>query len=223
MAGRLTAHVSRRPVVGECIGPGGLAGLQNRDGGASGVSGGFDSHTLPLQGGRAEKAARAENSSRFRSSAFSVVSAFSALALLVVVPDAVEAQADTTRPQYVQAPVSPMGAFFRSLAIPGWAQAKLDRRLTGGIFLGFEGIALGMIIKADRELEYMKSRGDSTESLENKRQEREDWITLLVFNHLFAALDGFVGSHLYDFPDEVKLRASPKGFGAVVTIPVRIR
>ena len=30
-----------------CIGPGGLAGLQNRDGGASGVFGGFDSHTLP--------------------------------------------------------------------------------------------------------------------------------------------------------------------------------
>ena len=29
------------------IGPGGLAGLQNRDGGASGGSGGFDSHTLP--------------------------------------------------------------------------------------------------------------------------------------------------------------------------------
>ncbi len=31
----------------ERIGPGGLAGLQNRDGGASGGSGGFDSHTLP--------------------------------------------------------------------------------------------------------------------------------------------------------------------------------
>ncbi len=217
---RLTAHGSGLTAVGECIGPGGLAGLQNRDGGASGVSGGFDSHTLPLNGGKAGRAEKAEKSSF---SAHSALSALSALVVLVTLPDVARAQTDSTHPQYVQAPVSPMGAFFRSLAIPGWAQAKLDRRLTGGIFLGFEGIALGMIIKADRELEYMKSRGDSTESLENKRQEREDWITLLLFNHLFAALDGFVGSHLYDFPDEVKLRASPKGFGAVVTIPVRIR
>ena len=115
-----------------------------------------------------------------------------------------------------------MGAFFRSLAVPGWGQAKLDRRLTGGIFLAFEGIALGMAIKADRELSYLKSRGESDEAIDNKRQEREDWITLVVFNHLFAALDGFVGSHLYDFPDELRFRAAPSGLGAVVTIPVRI-
>jgi hypothetical protein len=208
----LTAHCSPLTVVGECIGPGGLAGLQNRDGGASGVSGGFDSHTLPLQDVRTQKTHRTQ------SPLF-----FCVLCVLCVFASRLAAQADTTRPQYVQVPVSPMGAFFRSLAIPGWAQAKLDRRLTGAIFLGFEGIALGMVIKADRELDYMRSRGDSAQAIDNKKQEREDWITLLVFNHLFAALDGFVGSHLYDFPDEVKLRASPKGFGAVVTIPVRIR
>ncbi|HKP30339.1 MAG TPA: hypothetical protein VJU15_13090 [Gemmatimonadales bacterium] len=167
--------------------------------------------------------ARTARTARTAGTARTALTALAVLALTVLGPTRSFGQADTTRPQYIQAPVSPMGAFFRSLAIPGWAQAKLDRRLTGGIFLGFEGIALGMIIKADRELEYMKSRGDSTQSIENKRQEREDWITLLVFNHLFAALDGFVGSHLYDFPDEVKLRASPKGFGAVVTIPVRFR
>ena len=200
----LTAHCSPLTVVGECIGPGGLAGLQNRDGGASGVSGGFDSHTLPLQAGS------------------TALTALTVLALMLASPRTMIAQADTTRPQYVQAPVSPMGAFFRSLTIPGWAQAKLDRRLTGGIFLGFEGIALGMVIKADRELAYLKARGDSAEVLENKRQEREDWITLLVFNHLFAALDGFVGSHLYDFPDEIRFRAAPGGVGAVVTIPFRI-
>jgi hypothetical protein len=115
-----------------------------------------------------------------------------------------------------------MGAFFRSLTIPGWGQAKLDRRLTGGIFLAFEGLALGMAIKADRELQYLKSRDEPQEAIDDKRQEREDWITLVVFNHLFAALDAFVGSHLYDFPEDVKLRASPSGFGAIVSIPVRL-
>jgi len=186
----------------ECIGPGGLAGLQNRDGGASGVFGGFDSHTLPP----------------FRTVVLAVL-----FALCSGWGGAVAAQADSAASIYRNAPVSPMGAFFRSLTVPGWAQAKLDRRLTGGIFLAFEGLALGMSIKADRELAYLKDRGEPDEVLDGKRQEREDWITLVVFNHLFAALDGFVGSHLYDFPDELKIRAAPSGLGAVVTIPVRFR
>jgi hypothetical protein len=131
------------------------------------------------------------------------------------------AQRDSGTTQIV-APVSPMSAFFRSLTVPGWGQAKLDRRLTGGIFLAFEGIALGMAIKADRELAYIKARGDSAEAISNKRQEREDWITLVVFNHLFAALDAFVGSHLYDFPDDVRIRAAPSGVGAVVSVPFRL-
>ena len=214
---RLTSHASRLTVVGECIGPGGLAGLQNRDGGASGVSGGFDSHTLPLQDVEGVRGVRGVL--RY---ATNVTYAFYALVVLALLPTNAYAQADTASAIYRTAPVSPMGAFFRSLAVPGWAQAKLDRRLTGGIFLAFEGIALGMIIKSDRELAYLEKRGDTEEAIADKKQEREDWITLLVFNHLFAALDGFVGSHLYDFPDEVRFRASPKGFGAVVTIPVRI-
>jgi len=196
----------------ECIGPGGSAGLQNRDGGASGVFGGFDSHTLPpLQGAQAQKTQRAKGAYLF-----CVV-----CVLCVFAPTGAAAQKDTTVKQIVS-PVSPMGAFFRSLTIPGWGQAKLDRRLTGGIFLAFEGIALGMAVKADRELAYIKARGDSANAIDNKRQEREDWITLVVFNHLFAALDAFVGAHLYDFPEDVKLRAAPSGFGAVVSIPVRL-
>ena len=40
--------------------------------------------------------------------------------------------------------ISPMGAFWRSFVLPGWGQAKLNRRLTGGIFLAWEGVTLGM-------------------------------------------------------------------------------
>ncbi|HET9515144.1 MAG TPA: hypothetical protein VFO95_14540, partial [Gemmatimonadales bacterium] len=93
---------------------------------------------------------------------------------------------------YRRSPVSPMGGFFRSLVIPGWAQAKLGRRLTGGLFLAWEGVTLGMSIKADRELQYLKERGDTDEAIEGKRQEREDWLVLLAFNHLFAGLEAFV-------------------------------
>jgi hypothetical protein len=124
---------------------------------------------------------------------------------------------------YRRSPVSPMGGFFRSLVIPGWAQAKLGRRLTGGLFLAWEGVTLGMSIKADRELQYLKERGDTDEAIEGKRQEREDWLVLLVFNHLFAGLEAFVASHLYDFPRDLEIRAAPSGFGAVVSLPIRIR
>jgi hypothetical protein len=116
-----------------------------------------------------------------------------------------------------------MGGFFRSLLVPGWGQAKLDRRLPAGIFLAWEGVTLGMSLKADRELQYLKARGDSAEAIADKRQEREDWLILLAFNHLFAGLEAYVASHLWDFPDELEVRASPRGVGAVVTVPIRIR
>ena len=155
------------------------------------------------------------------------------LLLLLVSASGLSAQ-DTTaaRPRparavqdtiYRRAPVSPMGAFFRSLLVPGWGQAKLDRRIPAGIFLAWEGVTLGMSLKADRELQYLKARGDSTEAIDNKRQEREDWLILLAFNHLFAGLEAYVASHLWDFPEELEVRASPRGVGAVVTVPIRIR
>jgi hypothetical protein len=166
-----------------------------------------------LKDARAQKTQKAQTA---RSALF-----FCVLCALCVCPSVGEAQVDSA-PAYLAAPVSPMSAFFRSLTVPGWGQAKLDRRLTGGIFIAFEGIALGMAVKADRELAYIKARGDSAEAIDNKRQEREDWITLIVFNHLFAALDAFVGSHLYDFPDDVKLRAAPSGYGAAISVPFRL-
>ena len=155
---------------------------------------------------------------------------FLVLSLLSALPAAAQDTTAAPRPAravsdtiYRKAPVSPMGAFFRSLLVPGWGQAKLDRRMPAGIFLAWEGVTLGMALKADRELQYLKQRGDSTEAIDDKRQEREDWIILLAFNHLFAGLEAYVASHLWDFPEELELRASPRGVGAVVTVPIRIR
>ncbi len=128
---------------------------------------------------------------------------------------------DTSR--YRRPPVGPTGAFFRSLLVPGWAQAKLGRRLTGALFLAWEGVSLGMSIKADRELDYLRERGDPEEAIEDKKQEREDWLIMLAFNHLFAGLEGFVASHLWDFPEDVRMQAAPRGVGVVVSVPIRIR
>jgi hypothetical protein len=39
----------------------------------------------------------------------------------------------------------------------------------------------------------------------------EDWVAVLVFNHLFAGVDGYVGAQLWQLPTQVEMRAGPHG------------
>ena len=53
-----------------------------------------------------------------------------------------------------------------------------------------------------------------------REQHLEDYIALLVGNHLFAGLEAFVSAHLWDLPARVGFRALPRGGTAVgATIP----
>lgn len=117
--------------------------------------------------------------------------------------------------------VSPLSAFFRSFLLPGWGQARLNRKLTGGLFVAWEGVTLGMSIKTLRELKYLR-RNNSVRA-NDKRQEHEDWLVLLAFNHLFAGLEAYVSAHLADFPGDLRLQAVPGGLGGAVSIPIRLR
>ena len=121
---------------------------------------------------------------------------------------------DTT---VIRRPVSPMGAFFRSLVLPGWGQAKLGRKLTGGIFVAWEGVTLGMTLKTSHELNYLRRTGSGR--VEVKEQEKEDWIVLLAFNHLLSALEAYVSAHLWDFPPDLEFRAVPGGVGGQLSLP----
>lgn len=117
---------------------------------------------------------------------------------------------------------APLNYFFRSLLIPGWGQASLDRKLTGALFIAFEGLAAGMALKANAELHYL-DRTDSVTAA-SRRSERQDWIVLVVFNHLFSALEAYVSAHLFDFPPDLRVRALPlpgrrTGFGMTVGLP----
>jgi hypothetical protein len=118
-------------------------------------------------------------------------------------------------------PISPINAFWRSFLLPGWGQARLNRKLTGGIFVAWEGVTIGMSLKTRHELAYLRRTGSAR--ADNKRREHEDWIVLLVFNHLFAGLEAYVGAHLADFPGDLKLQALPGGVGASVSVPIRLR
>ena len=129
--------------------------------------------------------------------------------------------AAVTRADSLTRRVSPMNAFWRSFLVPGWGQAKLGRKLTGGIFVAWEGVTLGMSLKTRHELAYLR-RTNSLRA-DDKAGEHQDWIVLLAFNHLFAGLEAYVSGHLTDFPRDLRVEAVPGGVGAAMSIPFRLR
>jgi hypothetical protein len=78
-----------------------------------------------------------------------------------------------------------------------------------------------MTLKTRRELRYLRRIGSGRG--DDKRQEHEDWLVLLAFNHLFAGLEAYVSAHLADFPGDLRFQALPDGLGASVSIPIRVQ
>jgi hypothetical protein len=67
--------------------------------------------------------------------------------------------------------------------------------------------------------------GDEDESrglVKARKLQYEDWITLLIFNHLFSGADAFVAAQLWDLPQRVEFRRLPGGSHALLfRIPFR--
>jgi hypothetical protein len=78
-----------------------------------------------------------------------------------------------------------------------------------------------MSLKTRHELAYL--RRTNSERADDKRREHEDWLVLLVFNHLFAGLEAYVSGHLTDCPGDLRFQAVPGGFGGSVSLPFRVR
>ena len=142
------------------------------------------------------------------------------VAVLAVRPSLLAAQ-DTTHiilpADTLHGGVKPMGAFWRSLLLPGWGQAVTDRHMTGAAFAAWEGVTAMMTLKAQQEVNYFKSIGSANVRL--KRQEVQDWLVLWIFNHLFAGAEAYVSAHLRDFPPDLKMRAVPGGVGISIPLP----
>jgi hypothetical protein len=121
-------------------------------------------------------------------------------------------------------PISPRSAFLRSLIVPGLGQAALDRGTAGGIFVSLEALSLLMTIKSKRDLRvarrleadsvFFEIDGNDTVFVATpeagrvrpRKQHVEDWVALLIFNHLFAAADAFVAAQLWDVPARVSVQ-----------------
>jgi hypothetical protein len=140
---------------------------------------------------------------------------------------------DTVGPRpELKPPISPRRAFLYSLALPGYGQSILGRGKTGTLLLAFEAVAIVMLRESDLNVRqarqflndsiivsYVDLNGNPsvqyeptkwTRQLLNKRREQvEDWIAVIVGNHLFAAADAYVAALLWDLPAEVSLHGTP--------------
>jgi hypothetical protein len=133
-------------------------------------------------------------------------------------PVATAAAVDSLRP-----PITPGRAFFRSLLLPGSSQNILDRHKVGAGIILVEAMSIAMIRESGADVrEARRQSGDSIvisyvdvsgnrlttpaierrrfagEEVSARRSHVEDWVALLIANHLFAAADAFVAASLWD-------------------------
>ena len=131
-------------------------------------------------------------------------------------------------------PIRPKTALFRSLLIPGWGQASLDRGAAGATYFALEAGSIAMLIFAKKELAVAKRAArdstfvnDSTlgappelaSRVRVRRLQVEDWAALIFFTHLFSAADAFVSAHLWDVRVQVHGGQEMRSAGVTATIP----
>jgi hypothetical protein len=61
----------------------------------------------------------------------------------------------------------------------------------------------------------------TTDRIKARRTHYEDWIAVIIFNHLFAGADAYVAANLWDFRTNIGVVASPRT--GVIYASVRLR
>jgi hypothetical protein len=127
-----------------------------------------------------------------------------------------------TVPDTLRPPISPGKAFLHSLILPGSAQNRLGRHKVAVGIVTVEMLSVAMIresgadVREARRLQgdslvltYVDANGNKTgptlerrrfadEEVSSRRSHVEDWVALLIANHLFAASEAFVAASLWD-------------------------
>ena len=147
-------------------------------------------------------------------------------------PDTTVADTAGPRPE-LRPPISPRRAFLYSLLLPGYAQSILGRGKTGTILVAFEAAAIVMLRESELNVRdarrflndsvvvsYVDANGNPSvrkeptrftrQLLQKRREQVEDWIAVLVGNHLFAAADAYVAALLWDLPAEVSVQGTTR-------------
>ena len=109
-----------------------------------------------------------------------------------------------TGQESVQPPVTPMGAFVRSLVVPGWGQAAVDQPGRGAFYFAAGTFTVFMVVQSQAELDAAnRARPADPELVDSKKGKRETWIVLAIFVSLFSGVDAWVSAHLWDFEGEI--------------------
>jgi hypothetical protein len=95
-----------------------------------------------------------------------------------------------------------MGAFLRSLVLPGWGQAAVDQPVRGAFYFTMEAASLWMLFKTQAKADAARRAGDE-ELADSRREQKEDWIVMAVFWALFSGVDAWVSTHLWGFEGAV--------------------
>ncbi|HEY4306629.1 MAG TPA: hypothetical protein VGM82_19300 [Gemmatimonadaceae bacterium] len=140
----------------------------------------------------------------------------------------------------LRSPLTPRKAFLYGFLAPGYSQSVLGRHKAASAFLLVEAISLAMIRESAADLhEARRFENDSlvisygsdgipikapgrfgNTEVRTRKAHVEDWIALLVANHLFSGADGFVAANLWDVKAKLALRATPGGASIGASIDV---
>jgi hypothetical protein len=158
---------------------------------------------------------------RFAASAIAIALA------LAFVPEPAAAQEEPAREEavldsiFTQPPLSPGGAFLRSLVLPGWAQSELGAESRGALYFFAETFSLFMVARTQVRLDWAERMEPQDPGLiEARKQQREDWIALAVFTAFFAAADGWISVHLFGFDERTGLQPEDVAVGVGWKIPL---
>ena len=135
-------------------------------------------------------------------------------------------------------PVSPRRAFLYSFLMPGSAQSILGRHKAATGFLLLEAIGVSMIRESAADahearrmatdtiiVSWVDASGNlqktatpppfSSREVRTRDAHVEDWVAVVIANHLLAGADAFVAAHLWDVPARLAVRVRPGGGASV--------
>ena len=132
----------------------------------------------------------------------------------------------------LKAPIGPRRAFLYSFLAPGYSQSVLGRHKAATTFMLIEAVSIIMIRESAADAHEARRMANDTvivsygengaapittgprfsgAEIRTRDAHVEDWVALLVANHLFAGADAFVAAHLWDVPAHAGLRLLPGG------------
>ncbi len=140
------------------------------------------------------------------------------------------AAADTT----ADATISPRGAFFRSLVLPGWGQSYVGAPGRGAVYFTLAGASgwMAWVARSQRQdaLEQQAWLRESgaiepaarTGLVAARSQQFEDWTALTIFFFFAAGADAYVAAYLSDFDERMGVTPGADGSLQIrATLPLR--